>query len=78
MSAADLDPDFVPELLITELRDSLDFRCTLCGFTTLYDRAEEGFAYVEQGSACPSCSCSATASSPPERGCPAQVAGCVS
>jgi hypothetical protein len=51
MSTADVDPDLVPELLITELRDSLDFWCTLCGFTILYDRPEEGFAYVKRGTA---------------------------
>jgi len=49
-------PDFVgaavvPELTVTELAASLRFWCGLCGFEVLYDRPEEGFAYLRQGAA---------------------------
>jgi catechol 2,3-dioxygenase-like lactoylglutathione lyase family enzyme len=44
-------PALVPELLITELGATLDFWVTLCGFTVLYGRPKEGFAYVALGTA---------------------------
>ena len=44
-------PGLVPELLITDLPTSLDFWVTLCGFEILYDRPEEGFAYLHSGTA---------------------------
>jgi catechol 2,3-dioxygenase-like lactoylglutathione lyase family enzyme len=37
----------VPELLITDLRKSLWFWCDLCGFAVVFDRPEEGFAYLD-------------------------------
>lgn len=45
------DPDLVPEILVGILDDSLDFWCRLCGFEVLYERREEGFAYITRGSA---------------------------
>lgn len=44
-------PDLVPELLTTDLATSLNFWVTLCGFEILYDRPEEGFAYLRCGTA---------------------------
>ena len=44
-------PGLVPELLITSLEASLDFWCRLCGFEVLYDRPDEGFAYITSGTA---------------------------
>lgn len=44
-------PGLVPELLVEALEDSLDFWCRLCGFQVLYDRPEEGFAYIASGTA---------------------------
>lgn len=40
------DPALVPELLVESVSASLDFWCGLCGFKVLYDRPEEGFAYL--------------------------------
>ncbi|WP_165384907.1 VOC family protein [Cryobacterium sp. SO1] len=61
MSAADTDtssspepvffPDLVPELLIEDLAASLDFWVGLCGFEVLYDRPDDGFAYLRTGTA---------------------------
>jgi len=45
------DPGLVPELLVESVAASIDFWCGLCGFDVRYDRPEEGFAYVVQGSA---------------------------
>ncbi|PWC06082.1 bleomycin resistance protein [Mycetocola zhujimingii] len=44
-------PSLVPELLITDLTTSLRFWVNLCGFEIRYDRPEEGFAYLQLGSA---------------------------
>jgi catechol 2,3-dioxygenase-like lactoylglutathione lyase family enzyme len=41
----------VPELLVESVTDSLDFWCHLCGFEVLYDRPDEGFAYLAYGDA---------------------------
>jgi catechol 2,3-dioxygenase-like lactoylglutathione lyase family enzyme len=38
----------VPELLITDLRQSLRFWRDLCGFSVVFDRPEEGFAYLDR------------------------------
>ena len=46
-----ISPGFVPELLITDLAASLNFWVTLCGFEILYDRPNEGFAYLQFGTA---------------------------
>ena len=48
---APIFPGLVPELLITDLATSLNFWVTLCGFGILYDRPEEGFAYLHSGTA---------------------------
>ena len=50
-TAAAPDPGLVPELLITDLEKSLDFWCGLCGFSVLYHRIHEGFAYIASGTA---------------------------
>ena len=45
------DPDharLVPELLVTNIAASLRFWCDLCGFTVLFDRPEERFAYLHR------------------------------
>jgi catechol 2,3-dioxygenase-like lactoylglutathione lyase family enzyme len=41
----------VPELLITDLATSLRFWRDLCGFRVVFDRADEGFAYLDLGGA---------------------------
>jgi catechol 2,3-dioxygenase-like lactoylglutathione lyase family enzyme len=51
MTAPENAPDLVPELLVGSLEDSVDFWCRLCGFEVLYDRPEEGFAYITSGTA---------------------------
>jgi catechol 2,3-dioxygenase-like lactoylglutathione lyase family enzyme len=48
---AEQDPALVPELLVRSLADSLDFWCRHCGFAVLYDRPDEGFAYIGSGTA---------------------------
>ncbi|MGA8117493.1 MAG: VOC family protein [Actinocatenispora sp.] len=44
-------PALVPELLVGSLDTSLGFWCGLCGFDVLYDRRDEGFAYLASGAA---------------------------
>jgi catechol 2,3-dioxygenase-like lactoylglutathione lyase family enzyme len=44
-------PTLVPELLVADIEASLSFWCNLCGFEVVYDRPEEGFAYIARGSA---------------------------
>jgi catechol 2,3-dioxygenase-like lactoylglutathione lyase family enzyme len=44
-------PALVPELLVTDLAASLRFWHGLCGFAVLFDRPEEGFAYIERDGA---------------------------
>lgn len=41
----------VPELLVADIARSLEFWCGLCGFEVLYDRPEEGFAYLVRAGA---------------------------
>jgi catechol 2,3-dioxygenase-like lactoylglutathione lyase family enzyme len=41
----------VPELLVADLPRSLHFWCDLLGFAVRYDRAADGFAYLDQGGA---------------------------
>jgi catechol 2,3-dioxygenase-like lactoylglutathione lyase family enzyme len=41
----------VPELSVTDLRTSLRFWRDLCGFAVVFDRPEEGFAYLDLGGA---------------------------
>ena len=44
-------PALVPELLVESVAASIEFWCGLCGFEVLYDRPEEGFAYLRLGGA---------------------------
>jgi len=44
-------PALVPELLVTDVDESLTFWRDLCGFTVKYARPNEGFAYIVRGSA---------------------------
>lgn len=37
----------VPEFLVTDLKSSLNFWCSLLGFKIVYDRPEEDFAYLD-------------------------------
>jgi catechol 2,3-dioxygenase-like lactoylglutathione lyase family enzyme len=41
-------PTLVPELICSDLAASLDFYVRLLGFSVLYDRPEERFAYLER------------------------------
>lgn len=47
----DVEPALIPELLVANLDSSIEFWCGLCGFTVLYSRPEERFAYIASGSA---------------------------
>jgi catechol 2,3-dioxygenase-like lactoylglutathione lyase family enzyme len=47
----DQGPALVPELLVSDLDQSLRFWCDLCGFEVSYSRPEELFAYIVLGSA---------------------------
>jgi catechol 2,3-dioxygenase-like lactoylglutathione lyase family enzyme len=48
---AESEPALVPELLVTDLARSLAFWVGVCGFSVRYGRPDEGFAYIELGSA---------------------------
>lgn len=41
----------VPELLVSDLKRSLDFWIGILGFRVVYDRPEDGFAYLERAGA---------------------------
>jgi catechol 2,3-dioxygenase-like lactoylglutathione lyase family enzyme len=41
----------VPELLVVDIDKSLRFWRDVCGFTVVFDRPEEGFAYLDLGGA---------------------------
>lgn len=41
----------VPELLVRDLGCSLRFWCDACGFAVVYERADEGFAYLDRDGA---------------------------
>lgn len=41
----------VPELAVSDCAKSLDFYCRLLGFSRVYERPEEGFAYIALGQA---------------------------
>ena len=47
----ELEPTLVPELLVSDLRTSLEFWCTVCGCEIRYDRPDEGFTYITRGTA---------------------------
>jgi catechol 2,3-dioxygenase-like lactoylglutathione lyase family enzyme len=40
-----------PELLVEDINKSLRFWRDVCGFTVLFDRPDEGFAYLDLGGA---------------------------
>ena len=42
-------PLIVPELICTDLDESLTFYVGLLGFRILYDRPEDRFAYLDRG-----------------------------
>jgi catechol 2,3-dioxygenase-like lactoylglutathione lyase family enzyme len=41
----------VPELLVVDINKSLRFWRDVCGFAALFDRPDEGFAYLDLGGA---------------------------
>ncbi|WP_105373248.1 bleomycin resistance protein [Neorhizobium huautlense] len=41
----------IPELSVSDWRKSRDFYCDLIGFSVVYDRREEGFAFLALGEA---------------------------
>ena len=45
------EPALVPELLVSDVDQSVAFWCGLCGFSVRYARPDEGFAYLTLGSA---------------------------
>jgi catechol 2,3-dioxygenase-like lactoylglutathione lyase family enzyme len=50
------EPDFawarlIPELLVADIQKSLGFWRDVCGFVVLFDRPDEGFAYLDLGGA---------------------------
>jgi catechol 2,3-dioxygenase-like lactoylglutathione lyase family enzyme len=45
------EPALVPELLVTNVRASMEFWCGVCGFSVRYSRPDEGFAYLTLGTA---------------------------
>jgi catechol 2,3-dioxygenase-like lactoylglutathione lyase family enzyme len=51
MSEPSSSPALVPELLVVDIDKSLRFWRALCGFTVLFDRPDEGFAYLDLGGA---------------------------
>lgn len=51
MAPNESDPLLVPELLVSDVRQSIEFWCGLCGFEIDYERPEEGFAYISLGAA---------------------------
>ena len=44
-------PALVPELSVTDIATSRRFYCDILGFSVRYERADEGFAYLELGEA---------------------------
>lgn len=44
-------PALVPELSVTDIAASRRFYCDILGFSVRYERADEGFAYLELGEA---------------------------
>lgn len=45
------EPALVPELLVADVDRSIEFWCSICGFTVRYARPEERFACIGLGSA---------------------------
>ncbi len=41
-------PRLIPELLVADIRRSLDFYCGALGFSILYERPEECFAHLDR------------------------------
>lgn len=50
-AAIDAEPDLVPELLVSDIRASLEFWCGVCGFDVAYERPDERFACITRGTA---------------------------
>ncbi|MCU1407735.1 MAG: bleomycin resistance family protein [Glaciihabitans sp.] len=46
----DSEPTLVPELLVADVDQSIQFWSGVCGFTVRYSRPEERFAYLTLGS----------------------------
>ncbi|WP_235324492.1 VOC family protein [Pedobacter lusitanus] len=46
LNAINRPAGLVPELSVTDIKASLSFWCDLIGFSILYDRPEQGFAYL--------------------------------
>ncbi|WP_394217056.1 hypothetical protein [Brachybacterium vulturis] len=51
MNSPSVDPDLVPELLVSNTQASIAFWCGLCGFQIKYQRPKEGFACITRGRA---------------------------
>ncbi|WIX98607.1 VOC family protein [Amycolatopsis mongoliensis] len=51
MSSPASGPALVPELLVSDILNSIEFWCGICGFDIDYQRPEEGFAHVSLDSA---------------------------
>jgi catechol 2,3-dioxygenase-like lactoylglutathione lyase family enzyme len=51
MQSSFIPAKLVPELLVTDLSSSLRFWRDLCGFAVVYDRLDEGFAYLDRDGA---------------------------
>lgn len=45
------EPDLVPELAVTDLKQSVAFWCDVIGFSVRYERPEDRFAYLVLGRA---------------------------
>jgi catechol 2,3-dioxygenase-like lactoylglutathione lyase family enzyme len=43
--------DLIPELSVSDWQRSVAFYCGMLGFACVYDRPEEGFAFLRRGSA---------------------------
>ena len=49
MSESKFEPGLVPELLVASTDKSIAFWVELCGFSVRYERPDEGFAYLTNG-----------------------------
>jgi catechol 2,3-dioxygenase-like lactoylglutathione lyase family enzyme len=46
-----MDNALIPELSVSDWKESCRFYCDILGFSVVYDRAEEGFAFLALGEA---------------------------
>lgn len=51
MATTQSEPSLVPELLVSDVSQSIEFWCGLCGFEIDYERPNERFAYITLESA---------------------------